>query len=68
MTSLVTVGTRKNARKGIYVENVKTLTTTKAAKKGTAKDSRNMHQNIADLEMIALINTKSQQHTMIVKT
>ena len=67
MTSLVTVGTRKNARKGIYVENVKTLMTTKAAKKGTPKDARNMHQKIADLEMIAPINTKSQQQTMIMK-
>ena len=40
MTSLVTVGTRKNARKGISVENVKTLTTAqtpKAARKGTQK-------------------------------
>ena len=60
---MVTVGTRKNARKGIYVENVMTLTTTKAAKKGTPKDARNMHQKIADLEMIALIKPKSQQPT-----
>ena len=71
MTSLVTVGTRKNARKGISVENVKTLTTAqtpKAARKGTPKDAKNMHQKIADLEMIALINTKSQQTTRIMKT
>ena len=71
ITSLVTVGTRKNARKDISVENVKTLTTVqtpKAALKGTPKDTKNMHQEIADLEMIALKNTKSQQKNRIMKT
>ena len=48
MTSLVTVGTRKNARKGISVENVKTLTTVqtpKAARKGTPKDAKKASEN-----------------------
>ena len=63
MTSLVTVGSKVNAKEGTLKQNVKILRTAKASKaapKDTPKGAKGMHGEIVDSKMVVLMTTRSQ--------
>ena len=70
MTSLVTVGSKVNAKGDTLKPNVniwRTAKSSKAAPKDTPKGVRGMHGEIVDSKLVVLITTTSQLSIKIIK-